>query len=86
MSHTLTLFLNIKLERTQRKMEEAVSNMQFGFREGLETRETLFGVNIPFLWDLDVNQDFCHASKILRKKVRYDKLLRLLISKKIHIK
>ncbi|VEN57771.1 unnamed protein product [Callosobruchus maculatus] len=46
MSHLLKLFLKIIHSRIFRKCEQDISQSQFGFREGMGTREALFGLNV----------------------------------------
>lgn len=48
MSHILKLFLKIIHSRIFRKCEQDISQSQFGFREGMGTREALFGLNVLF--------------------------------------
>lgn len=86
MSHTLKLFLKIIHKRIYRKLEEGISNTQFGFREGLGTREALFGINVLFQRCLDVNKEVYACYIDFEKafdKVKHDKLHQLLISKGI---
>lgn len=44
MSHSLKLLLKIILNRIKQKCEETMGNKQFGFRDGLGTREALFSM------------------------------------------
>ncbi|CAG9836021.1 unnamed protein product [Diabrotica balteata] len=44
MSHSLKLLLRIILNRIKQKCEDTMGNKQFGFREGLGTREALFSM------------------------------------------
>lgn len=46
MSHTLKLFLKIIPKRICTKLEKEISESQFGFRQGMGTREALCGINI----------------------------------------
>ena len=48
MSHLLKLFLKIIHSRIFKKCEQDISQSQFGFREGMGTREALFGLNVLF--------------------------------------
>lgn len=48
MSHILKLFLKIIHSRIFKKCEQDISQSQFGFREGMGTREALFGLNVLF--------------------------------------
>ena len=54
MNHTLKLFLKIIHKRIYRKIEEDISNTQFGFRGGVGTREAFLGVNILYQRCLDI--------------------------------
>ena len=86
MSHTLKLFLKIIHKRIYRKLEEEISSTQFGFREGLGTREALFGINVLFQRCLDINQEVYACYIDFEKafdKVKHDKLHQLLVSKNI---
>ena len=44
MNHVLKLFLRIIHQRIYRRIEEHLTNTQFGFRNGLGTREALFSM------------------------------------------
>ncbi|KAI5746878.1 hypothetical protein M8J77_008501 [Diaphorina citri] len=57
MSHTLKIFLKIIHRRIYRKLEDNISNTQFGFRNGFGTREALFAFNVIMQRCLDVNQN-----------------------------
>lgn len=57
MSHTLKFFLKVIHKRINKKLEENISNTQFGFRNGFGTREALFAYNVIVQRCLDVNQD-----------------------------
>lgn len=46
MSHILKVFLRVIHQRIYNKLEEEISNMQFGFRKGLGTREALYGIQV----------------------------------------
>uniref|UniRef100_A0A8D8SJ40 Craniofacial development protein 2 n=2 Tax=Cacopsylla melanoneura TaxID=428564 RepID=A0A8D8SJ40_9HEMI len=56
MSHTLKTFLKVIHKRIVNKLEENISDTQFGFRNGLGTREALFAYNVIIQRCLDVNQ------------------------------
>lgn len=86
MSHTLKLFLKIIHKRIYRRLEEDISNTQFGFREGLGTREALFGINVLFQRCLDINQDVYACYIDFEKafdRVKHDRLHQLLLNKNI---
>ena len=57
MSHTLKLFLKVIHNRIYRKLDSNISDCQFGFRNGVGTREALFAVNVLTQRCLDVNKD-----------------------------
>ena len=46
MSHTLKIFLKVIHRRIHKKVEEGISDMQFGFRNSLGTRDALFAFNV----------------------------------------
>lgn len=48
MSHILKLFLKIIHARIYRKCEQDLGDAQFGFRDGMGTREALFSINVLF--------------------------------------
>jgi Reverse transcriptase (RNA-dependent DNA polymerase) len=86
MSHTLKLFLKIIHKRIYKKLEEGISNTQFGFREGLGTREALFGINVLFQRCLDMNQKVFACYIDFEKafdKVKHDKLYQLLLKRNV---
>lgn len=87
MSHTLKLFLKIIHKRIYRRLEEYISNTQFGFREGLGTPEALFGINVLFQRCLDINQDVYACYIDFEKafdRVKHDRLHQLLLNKNIN--
>ena len=55
MSHVLKLFLRIIHQRIYRRIEEHLTNTQFGFRNGLGTREALFSMQVLIQRCRDVN-------------------------------
>lgn len=57
MSHTLKLFLKITHNKIYKNFEAEIGNTQFGFRNGMGTREALFGINMLAQTCLDMNQD-----------------------------
>lgn len=56
MSHTLKIFLKIIHRRIFRKIEQDLSETQFGFRNAMGTREALFAFNVLSQRLMDVNQ------------------------------
>ena len=57
MSHALKVLLNIIHSRIYTKLEEHLSEVQFGFRAGLGTREALFSLQVLIQRARDVNCD-----------------------------
>lgn len=57
MSHVLKVFLKIIHARIYKKCESNVTDTQFGFRNGLGTREALFAIQVLFQRCRDVNCD-----------------------------
>lgn len=57
MSHVLKTFLRIIHARIYRKCEYQMDNTQFGFRNGLGTREALFSLNVMTQRCRDMNVD-----------------------------
>lgn len=45
-SHVLKIFMRVIHGRTYKKLEERVGSRQFSFRNGLGTRQALFGLNV----------------------------------------
>lgn len=86
MSHTLKILLKIIHSRIYNKLENEMSDTQFGFRNGLGTREALFCYNVLVQRCLDVNKDvyicFIDYAKAF-DSIRYQKLLSILKSKGI---
>lgn len=86
MSHTLKLFLKIIHKRISLKLENDISSSQFGFRQGLGTREALFGINTLVQRSLDVNRDIYACYIDFTKAfdtVKHDKLISILKTKNI---
>lgn len=85
-SHTLKAFLKIIHNRLYHKLEENISETQFGFRKGLGTREALFALNVLIQRSMDVNQHvyacFVDYNKAF-DKVQHDKMMQLLCEKNI---
>lgn len=86
MSHTLKLFLKIIHQRICLKLEREISSSQFGFRQGMGTREALFSINVLIQRCIDVNRTiyacFIDFSKAF-DNVQHHKLIDILKSKKI---
>lgn len=57
MSSVLKLFLKILHKRIYKKCEEYISETQFGFRNGLGTRDALFGLQVLVQRCMDINKD-----------------------------
>ncbi|KAI5633986.1 reverse transcriptase (RNA-dependent DNA polymerase) domain-containing protein [Phthorimaea operculella] len=56
MSHMLKIFLKVIHCRINNKIEENISDTQFGFRNGLGTRDALFGFQVLMQRCWDMNQ------------------------------
>lgn len=81
MSHVLKIFLKIIHGRIFRKSEETISDSQFGFRNGLGTRDALFGMQVLTQRCLDVNTNVYACFIDFEKafdKVQHVKLLSIL--------
>lgn len=81
MSHTLKIFLKIIHGRIFKKCEEYLTNTQFGFRNGLGTRDALFAINVLAQRCRDVNKDVHIGIVDFEKafdKVRHNELLNIL--------
>lgn len=64
--------------RIYEKLDNNISEFQFGFRNGADTRKTLFVVNVPIQRCLDVNKNIYACTIDYEKafdKVRNDKTL-----------
>lgn len=57
MSHVLKIFLRVIHERMRNKAEEYIGDTQFGFRQGLGTREGLFSIQVLVQRCRDMNCD-----------------------------
>jgi hypothetical protein len=89
MSHALKLLLKIIHTRIYKKIEEDISNTQFGFRDAMGTREALFTFNtlVQRCYDSNVKLYACFIDKEKAfDKVRHDKLMEILKSKNIDTK
>ena len=86
MSHTLKLFLKVIHNRIYRKLDSDISDSQFGFRNGVGTREALFAVNVLTQRCLDVNKDVYACLVDYEKafdRVRHDQLMKILREKQL---
>ena len=78
MSHTLKILLKIIQQRIYRKCEEQLDEMQFGFREGLGTREALFALKVLLQKSREYNKDVFVCFIDFQKafdRVQHDKLI-----------
>ena len=85
-SHILKLFLKIIHGRINKKLEEGIDDSQFGFRNGLGTREALFAFNVLAQRCMDMNVDVhvCYIDfEKAFDKVRHEKLVQILKTKNI---
>lgn len=83
MSHTLKIFLKIIHRRIYNKCEGLMGKTQFGFKEGMGTREALFSLQMLVQRCQDTNQDvflcFIDYEKAF-DKVQHGKLIHILQS------
>lgn len=89
MTHTLKAFLNVIHNRIYRRLEEDISDTQFGFRNGLRTREALFALSVMSQRCLDINQDIYACLIDYNKafdRVRHDQLIEILLRKKLDLR
>lgn len=86
MCHALKIFLKIIHKRIYNKLEEGISNSQFGFRNGFGTREALFAFNTLIQRNLEMNKAvfvcFVDYEKAF-DKVQHGKMMEILRSKNI---
>lgn len=89
MSHSLKIFLKIIHQRVFRKLEQDISETQFGFRNAMGTREALFAFNVLTQRCMDMNQPvyvcFLDYNKAF-DRVRHNHLIRMLRQKKLDVK
>lgn len=82
MSHTLKLFLKVLHFRIYQRCEQYIGDTQFGFRNGLGTREALFSLQVLAQRCRDVGVDvfacFIDYEKAF-DTVRHDKLIDVLV-------
>jgi len=81
MSHALKILLNIIQARVYRKLDENISNTQFGFRRGFGTREALFSIQVLIQRARDINADVFACFIDFEKafdRVQHDKLISIL--------
>lgn len=81
MSHSLKLFLKIIHQRIFRKCEQNISDSQFGFRQGLGTREALVATQVLVQNCHDQRKDVCLCFIDFEKafdRVQHQKLLAIL--------
>lgn len=86
MRHTLKVLLIIIQHRIYRKCEEQLDETQFGFREGLGTREALFTITVLLQKCREYNKDVYVCFIDFKKafdKVQHDKLIENLKSIKL---
>lgn len=88
MSHTLKIFLKVIHARIHKKAEKHTSQEQFGFRNGLGTREALFSIQIIVQRCRDNMNQKVHLCFIgfeeAFDKVRREKLIEVLQKIGIH--
>lgn len=81
MSHVLKIFLKIIHNRIYKKVEENISNTQFGFRNGFGTRDALFGYQVLLqrCWDMNRSTYICFIDyEKAFDRVQHDKLIKVL--------
>jgi len=81
MSHTLKVFLKIIHQRIYKKCERDISDSQFGFRQGLGTREALVATQVLVQNCYDQRKDVCLCFIDYEKafdRVQHYKLMQLL--------
>uniref|UniRef100_A0A8D8UV16 Craniofacial development protein 2 n=2 Tax=Cacopsylla melanoneura TaxID=428564 RepID=A0A8D8UV16_9HEMI len=86
MSHTLKVFLKVIHRRIFQKLEDDISDTQFGFRNGYSTRDALFAYNVLVQRCLDINQNvyacFIDYNKAF-DKVKHNQLIEVLKCKNL---
>lgn len=81
MSHTLKIFLKIIQQRIYKKCERDISDSQFGFRQGLGTREAIVATQVLVQNCHDQRRDVCLCFIDYEKafdRVQHHKLMQLL--------
>lgn len=81
MSHTLKIFLKIIHQRIYKKCEIVISDSQFGFRQGLGTREAIVATQVLVQNCYDQRKDVCLCFIDYEKafdRVQHHKLMQLL--------
>lgn len=81
MSHTLKIFLKVLHRRIYKKCEESISNTQFGFRQGLGTREAIVATQVLVQNCHDQRRDVCLCFVDYEKafdRVQHHKLMKIL--------
>ena len=86
MSHILKIFLSIIHDRIYPILEEHLDEFQFGFRNGLGTREALFSIQVLIQRARDVNSDVFACFLDFEKafdRVKHEKLVQILKTTRI---
>ncbi|KAJ2952534.1 hypothetical protein O0L34_g6852 [Tuta absoluta] len=81
MSHMLKIFLKIIHSRIHTKIEDKISDTQFGFRNGLGTRDALFGYQVLMqrCWDMNQTVYICFIDyEKAFDRVQHQKLIEIL--------
>lgn len=81
MSHALKIFLKIIHQRIYKKCERDISDSQFGFREGMGTREAMVATQVLIQNCCDVKKDICLCFVDYEKafdRVEHHRLMQLL--------
>jgi hypothetical protein len=81
MSHVLKLFLKVIQGRIYNKCEETITESQFGFRNGLGTRDALFCMQVLVQRCMDMKKDIYACFIDYEKafdRVQHEKLIKIL--------
>lgn len=78
MSHVLKLFLRILHSKVYNKIEEQLSETQFGFRNNLGTREALFSLQVLVQKCRDIQQPVFMCFITLRRPLIWSSMIRIL--------